>query len=108
MCLGVWVVAHEAGHGAFSTSDTVNAVAGTILHSFLLVPFFSWKFTHAAHHGATNHLRKDQVFVPQTKVKKKKNKRKEESRTKFDNLSFKRRRHFLIVAFTKLSRILQF
>lgn len=61
---GVWVVAHEAGHGAFSTSDMVNNVAGMILHTFLLVPFFSWKFTHAAHHGATNHLRKDQVFVP--------------------------------------------
>jgi fatty acid desaturase len=61
---GVWVVAHEAGHGSFSTSDTINNVAGMILHSFLLVPFFSWKFTHAAHHGATNHLRKDQVFVP--------------------------------------------
>lgn len=42
----------------------VNNVAGLILHTFLLVPFFSWKFTHAAHHGATNHLRKDQVFVP--------------------------------------------
>jgi fatty acid desaturase len=62
------VVAHEAGHGSFSMSDTVNAIAGTILHTFLLVPFYSWKFTHAAHHGATNHLRKDQVFVPQTKV----------------------------------------
>merc|ERR1711991_446794 len=64
---GVWVVAHEAGHGAFSPSDTINNVVGTILHTFLLVPFFSWKFTHAAHHGATNHMRKDQVFVPHTR-----------------------------------------
>ena len=39
-------------------------MAGLVLHTILLVPFFSWKFTHAAHHGATNHLRKDQVFVP--------------------------------------------
>lgn len=61
---GVWVVAHEAGHGAFSTSDAINNSVGMVLHTFLLVPFFSWKFTHAAHHGATNHLRKDQVFVP--------------------------------------------
>jgi omega-6 fatty acid desaturase (delta-12 desaturase) len=42
-------------------------VVGMILHSFLLVPFYSWKFSHAAHHGATNHLRKDQVFVPPTR-----------------------------------------
>lgn len=63
---GVWVVAHECGHGAFSASDAVNGAVGLVLHSFLLVPFFSWKFTHAAHHGATNHLRQDQVFVPMT------------------------------------------
>lgn len=44
----------------------MNNVVGIVAHSFLLVPFFSWKFTHAAHHGATNHLEKDQVFVPST------------------------------------------
>lgn len=63
---GMWVVAHECGHSAFSPSDTINNVVGLVTHSFLLVPFFSWKFTHAAHHGATNNMEKDQVFVPDT------------------------------------------
>jgi omega-6 fatty acid desaturase (delta-12 desaturase) len=61
---GVWVCAHECGHSAFSSSDNINNVVGLVAHSALLVPFFSWKFTHAAHHGATNHITKDQVFVP--------------------------------------------
>lgn len=64
---GVWVCAHECGHSAFSASETVNNVVGLVAHSFLLVPYFSWKFTHAAHHGATNHISKDQVFVPTKK-----------------------------------------
>lgn len=66
---GVWVVAHECGHGAFSESDRINNAVGLLLHSLLLVPFYSWKFTHAAHHGSTNHIKKDQVFVPDTAAK---------------------------------------
>lgn len=64
---GLWVCAHECGHSAFSESEVVNGIVGTILHSLLLVPYYSWKFSHAAHHGATNHLTKDQTFVPPTK-----------------------------------------
>lgn len=61
---GLWVLAHEAGHSALYPTETLNGVVGTILHSILLVPFYSWRFSHAAHHGATNHLSKDTVFVP--------------------------------------------
>ena len=44
---GLWVLAHECGHGGFSPSDLVNDIVGSICHSFLLVPYWSWKFSHA-------------------------------------------------------------
>ncbi|KAH6584584.1 hypothetical protein BASA50_009368 [Batrachochytrium salamandrivorans] len=64
VCTGLWVIAHECGHGAFSPSTTINNITGFILHSALLVPYFSWKYTHSKHHKATGHMTKDQVFVP--------------------------------------------
>jgi len=39
---GVWVIAHECGHQAFSNSQLINDTVGFILHSCLLVPYFSW------------------------------------------------------------------
>lgn len=63
---GLWIIAHECGHGAFSSYNTANSLIGWTLHSILLVPFFSWKITHARHHRFTNHLDKDTAFVPLT------------------------------------------
>ncbi|KAF9398101.1 Fatty acid oxidation complex subunit alpha, partial [Mortierella sp. AD011] len=62
VCTGIWVLAHECGHQAFSTSKTLNNTVGWILHSFLLVPYHSWRISHSKHHKATGHLTKDQVF----------------------------------------------
>jgi omega-6 fatty acid desaturase / acyl-lipid omega-6 desaturase (Delta-12 desaturase) len=67
VCTGLWVLAHECGHMSFSDFRSVNHTVGFILHSFLLVPFFSWKYTHSKHHKGTNHMEKDQVFVPATR-----------------------------------------
>lgn len=39
---GVWVIAHECGHGAFAASTAINDTVGFICHSLLLVPYFSW------------------------------------------------------------------
>jgi omega-6 fatty acid desaturase / acyl-lipid omega-6 desaturase (Delta-12 desaturase) len=64
---GLWILAHECGHGAFSTSKTLNDVVGFILHSTLLVPYFSWKITHGKHHKSTGNMEKDMVFVPRTR-----------------------------------------
>ncbi|KAH3670855.1 hypothetical protein WICMUC_004824 [Wickerhamomyces mucosus] len=66
---GIWVLAHECGHQAFSDYGWVNDSVGWVLHSFLLVPFFSWKYSHGKHHKATGHLTRDTVFVPPTKEK---------------------------------------
>jgi omega-6 fatty acid desaturase / acyl-lipid omega-6 desaturase (Delta-12 desaturase) len=64
---GVWVLAHECGHQAFSPWRTLNDTVGWILHSALLVPYFSWQITHGKHHKATGHVTKDMVFVPKTR-----------------------------------------
>lgn len=65
-CTGLWVLAHECGHQAFSDYGAVNDFVGWTLHSYLLVPYFSWKYSHSKHHKATNHLTRDMVFVPPT------------------------------------------
>lgn len=64
---GIWVIAHECGHQSFSTSKKINNTVGWILHSALLVPYHSWRISHAQHHAATAHLTRDQVFVPKTR-----------------------------------------
>lgn len=65
---GLWILAHECGHGAFSNYGWVNDTVGWIVHSLLLVPYFSWKYSHARHHRFTSHMTKDTAFVPPTKA----------------------------------------
>lgn len=64
---GLWILAHECGHGAFSDYQNFNDFVGWVLHSYLGVPYFSWKFSHAKHHKATGHISRDMVFIPHTK-----------------------------------------
>ncbi|CAK8571018.1 unnamed protein product [Lathyrus sativus] len=64
---GVWVIAHECGHHAFSEYQWVDDLVGLILHSSLLVPYFSWKYSHRRHHSNTGSLERDEVFVPKKK-----------------------------------------
>ena len=47
---GIWILAHECGHMAFSQNKLLNDTIGLLLHSALLVPYFSWKITHKYHH----------------------------------------------------------
>ncbi|KAL3841200.1 hypothetical protein ACJIZ3_025791 [Penstemon smallii] len=64
---GVWVIAHECGHHAFSNYQWLDDTVGLILHSTLLVPYFSWKYSHRRHHSNTGSLERDEVFVPKVK-----------------------------------------
>jgi omega-6 fatty acid desaturase / acyl-lipid omega-6 desaturase (Delta-12 desaturase) len=82
---GLWVIAHECGHQAFSESKHVNNFVGYILHSGYIfsslfnlslvispitrlgVPYHSWRITHGKHHASTGHMDLDQVFVPKTR-----------------------------------------
>jgi omega-6 fatty acid desaturase (delta-12 desaturase) len=63
---GHWVLAHECGHGAFSSSQTINDIVGFIIHQAQLVPYFAWQYTHAKHHRRTNHLTDGESHVPGT------------------------------------------
>ena len=40
--VGIWIVSHECGHGAFSERQWLNDLVGFCGHSFLLIPYFSW------------------------------------------------------------------
>ncbi|KAK7278825.1 hypothetical protein RJT34_23863 [Clitoria ternatea] len=64
---GVWVIAHECGHHAFSDFQWLDDSLGLLLHSFLFVPYFSWKYSHRRHHSNTGSLERDEVFVPKRK-----------------------------------------
>ena len=62
--MGFWVLAHECGHGAFSRNKTLETVIGYLLHSLLLVPYFSWQRSHAVHHRFTNNVTNGETHVP--------------------------------------------
>jgi omega-6 fatty acid desaturase (delta-12 desaturase) len=64
---GLWVIAHECGHHAFSDYQLLDDIVGLVLHSSLLVPYFSWKYSHRRHHSNTGSLERDEVFVPKKK-----------------------------------------
>eukprot|EP00308_Calcidiscus_leptoporus_P009071 CAMPEP_0119401238 /NCGR_PEP_ID=MMETSP1334-20130426/142269_1 /TAXON_ID=127549 /ORGANISM="Calcidiscus leptoporus, Strain RCC1130" /LENGTH=443 /DNA_ID=CAMNT_0007425153 /DNA_START=33 /DNA_END=1364 /DNA_ORIENTATION=+ len=61
---GCWVVAHECGHGAFCDNRRLQTAIGYVLHSALLVPYFSWQRSHAVHHAHTNHITEGETHVP--------------------------------------------
>mmetsp|Transcript_5518 Transcript_5518/g.8330 ORF Transcript_5518/g.8330 Transcript_5518/m.8330 type:complete len:442 (+) Transcript_5518:81-1406(+) len=64
VAMGNWVLAHECGHGSFSNSRKFQDALGFVLHSALLVPYFSWKRSHAVHHAFTNHIEDGETHVP--------------------------------------------
>jgi bifunctional Delta-12/omega-3 fatty acid desaturase len=53
---GLWVLAHEAGHGAFSTNKKIADTVGFIIHSALMSPYFAWQSSHARHHQFANNI----------------------------------------------------
>lgn len=67
--VSLWYLAHECGHGAFSSFPIVNDIVGFILHTGLLVPYFAWKRTHAMHHAKSNHLLDGESSNPSMKSK---------------------------------------
>lgn len=61
---GLWVLGHECGHGCFSRNKVINDGVGFLCHSFLLNPYWSWKYTHGKHHKYTNHTEYGETWVP--------------------------------------------
>lgn len=62
-----FVLGHECGHGAFGATKLQNDIPGFILHSLLLVPYFSWKFSHSKHHSNCNAILSGDSHCPGTK-----------------------------------------
>ena len=62
--MGFWVIAHECGHGAYSQNKALETITGYLLHSLLLVPYFSWQRSHAIHHRFTNNITNGETHVP--------------------------------------------
>merc|ERR1719276_702713 len=65
VAMGLWVLAHECGHGAFSKNKKLQDSVGYILHSLFLVPYYSWQRSHAVHHRYTNHMGLGETHVPE-------------------------------------------
>jgi len=65
VAMGLWVLAHECGHGAFSKNKKLQDAVGYIIHSVMLVPYFSWQRSHAVHHQFTNHMELGETHVPE-------------------------------------------
>eukprot|EP00669_Euglena_mutabilis_P014713 TRINITY_DN989_c0_g1_i1.p1 TRINITY_DN989_c0_g1~~TRINITY_DN989_c0_g1_i1.p1 ORF type:complete len:546 (-),score=152.35 TRINITY_DN989_c0_g1_i1:549-2186(-) len=61
---GCWVIGHECGHNAFSDNTFLQDTVGYLIHSTLLVPYFSWQRSHAVHHANTNHMEVGETHVP--------------------------------------------
>jgi len=60
---GLWVIGHECGHRGFADSEFINDAVGLVVHSFLLVPYFAWQFSHKRHHSNNVSVEHDEVFV---------------------------------------------
>ncbi|KAM3289023.1 delta(12)-fatty-acid desaturase FAD2 [Capsicum chacoense] len=64
---GIWMICHECGHHAFSDYTWVDDTVGFILHSAILMPYFSFKYSHRRHHANTNSIDHDEIYVPRIK-----------------------------------------
>eukprot|EP00188_Purpureofilum_apyrenoidigerum_P003988 Plantae.Rhodophyta-Purpureofilum_apyrenoidigerum.ctg4333.p1 GENE.Plantae.Rhodophyta-Purpureofilum_apyrenoidigerum.ctg4333~~Plantae.Rhodophyta-Purpureofilum_apyrenoidigerum.ctg4333.p1 ORF type:complete len:359 (+),score=51.29 Plantae.Rhodophyta-Purpureofilum_apyrenoidigerum.ctg4333:149-1225(+) len=64
MFWAIFVLGHDCGHGSFSSSTQINDILGTVLHTGILVPYYSWKLSHRAHHKNTGNMDRDEVFYP--------------------------------------------
>lgn len=51
--MGLFILGHDCGHGAFSLDKRVNVVVGHLCMSPLLTGFYNWRLSHAQHHART-------------------------------------------------------
>ncbi|KAK9048799.1 hypothetical protein SSX86_032235 [Deinandra increscens subsp. villosa] len=63
----LWLLAHDMGHHSFSEHEWLDDALGFIIHSALLTPYFSFKYSHRRHHGHTNSIEDDEMWVPKRK-----------------------------------------
>lgn len=59
----LFVIGHDSGHGSFSSRNWENLLSGYLTHTFLLVPYFSWKLSHHKHHSYHNMVENDETHT---------------------------------------------
>nr|GEV82061.1 delta(12) fatty acid desaturase DES8.11-like [Tanacetum cinerariifolium] len=67
MLVRSWTTGHECGHHSFCGYGWLDDTIGYLLHTFILTPYFSFKFSHANHHSHTNSLECDEAHIPKRK-----------------------------------------
>ncbi|KAJ0569090.1 putative oxidoreductase [Helianthus annuus] len=65
--MGFWLLGHESGHQGFSDYKWVNETVGYFIHTSMLSPYFSWKYSHRRHHSNTASVEYDEAYPPRTK-----------------------------------------
>lgn len=64
----VFIVAHDAGHGALTPHPKLNEWFARVAFAVCLHPLVSWEYSHnGLHHGWTNLRGRDPAFAPVTK-----------------------------------------
>lgn len=63
----LWGIGHECGHRGFTGRQSLDEPIGFLIHSLLLTPYYSMKFSHRTHHAHTNSIEYDEIHVPKLK-----------------------------------------
>jgi omega-3 fatty acid desaturase (delta-15 desaturase) len=64
MFWALFVIAHDCGHGSFSSMPLLNDTVGLLLSSLILVPYAPWRLSHRSHHKNAGNIDKDEIFFP--------------------------------------------
>nr|ATV93532.1 omega-3 desaturase-like 2 [Adineta vaga] len=63
--MALFSIGHDCTHASFSNYSLLNDTIGTIVFTWILIPYFPWKLTHKNHHKNTGNMEKDEAFCPQ-------------------------------------------
>lgn len=61
---GLHCIAHDCGHGSFSSSKKFSYFIGHLALLPMLYPFHGWRHVHNLHHANTNHVELDTDWRP--------------------------------------------
>nr|XP_018907470.1 PREDICTED: delta(12)-acyl-lipid-desaturase-like [Bemisia tabaci]WQH19950.1 delta12 fatty acid desaturase [Bemisia tabaci] len=61
--VGISEIAHGCGHHSFSDHEWLDDVVGLLLFSPLLIPYFSFKFSHGRHHANMGSIGREEALA---------------------------------------------
>nr|XP_043637083.1 delta(12)-fatty-acid desaturase FAD2-like [Erigeron canadensis] len=68
--MGLWMLGHDLSHHSFSDYEWLDDAIGFVIHSSLLTPYFSLKYSHRRHHAHSSSMELDEGWVPKRKSDK--------------------------------------